>query len=331
MEAGLSHGRVPYGWRREYDLRSGAYVAQVEVPEKAEIVRECATRIAAGETPYSIAKDLNERGVPSPAGGRWDINGVSRMVLRPANIARRTHYGEDVGPGQWPAIVDEITYYTCVRILSDPSRSTRKDGQVTHLLSGIIRCGVCGGMMRPRVGSRKYPVYQCVGGVDERAFCVAIHLGKIEVIIEALAIGRLSNPDLREALVPVGDDAALAMAELEKLRTRLDEFYDAASAGELTPTGLARIEATMLPQIDAAKKRCELVTRFPLLDQLAGPDAERKWAGVDLVQRREVIRELMTIMVLRVGPGRRLPDLARADLETVRAALVDRLDITWLI
>jgi DNA invertase Pin-like site-specific DNA recombinase len=69
-ESGRAHGRLGYG----YDDR------QRIIPSEAAVVREVADRVLRGETLMSIARDLNERGVPSPGAGGWVWQQVKRAV-----------------------------------------------------------------------------------------------------------------------------------------------------------------------------------------------------------------------------------------------------------
>ena len=63
---GKPHGRIAYGYMREYDPITRALVAQRPDPDLAPIVAEIFHRVAEKETGYSIANNLNARGVPSP-------------------------------------------------------------------------------------------------------------------------------------------------------------------------------------------------------------------------------------------------------------------------
>lgn len=69
-EAGRAHGPLGYG----YDEN------QAIVPHEARIVRDVAKRLLDGETLYSIAVDLNARGLPTPGAGRWSHNQVAKVV-----------------------------------------------------------------------------------------------------------------------------------------------------------------------------------------------------------------------------------------------------------
>ncbi|MET8627956.1 recombinase family protein [Kitasatospora sp. NPDC004669] len=76
---GRPHGRAPYGYRRVYDEKTGAYLRTEIVPEQAEIVREICERVAAGQAYKRIADDLNVRRVVPPT-EFWTAKQVDRMA-----------------------------------------------------------------------------------------------------------------------------------------------------------------------------------------------------------------------------------------------------------
>ena len=306
-DAGRPHGKLLYGYSREYDPASGRLLAQVEHPEQAAVVREAARRVVAGETPYAIAQDFNARGIPTPRGGPrgWDLTQVKRLVTRPAYVAQRVYGGRVVGKGEWPAILEERTYAACVARLSDPTRRTQRDSAVRHLLSGIAVCGVCGDRVRVQ-RNRGSLAYLCASG----GFHVSRTERLVDDVVTVAAVDRLARPDLVELLAG-GEDTAVreALAEAKELRDRLSGFYDSAAApGGITPAALARIEAQMLPQIEAAEQRARRVVVAPVLVEAAGPDADARWDRLTLPQRRDVIRALMDVRILPAGRGRRTFD-----------------------
>ncbi|MBM0127342.1 recombinase family protein [Pimelobacter simplex] len=71
-QSGQAHGPLGYGYDEDQRI----------IPEEAEVVREVAQRVLDGETLYSIAADLNDRGVSTPGSGRWDSRRVERAVER---------------------------------------------------------------------------------------------------------------------------------------------------------------------------------------------------------------------------------------------------------
>jgi len=95
--AGRPHGKLLCAYWRQYDPTTRALVGQFPHPEQAEVVRECAARMARGEALYAVAADLNARDVPAPRSGQWDPTQVRRLCVNPSYIAKRTHRGVVVG------------------------------------------------------------------------------------------------------------------------------------------------------------------------------------------------------------------------------------------
>ncbi len=106
-ESGRAHGRLGYG----FDDR------QRIIPAEAAVVREVADRVIHGETLMSIARDLNERAVPSPGAGGWVWQQVKRAVsgLRDATelsepqvaVVKALVDGTEVTSTQAPRMVKE--------------------------------------------------------------------------------------------------------------------------------------------------------------------------------------------------------------------------------
>ncbi len=63
------------------------------------------------------------------------------------------------------------------------------------------------------------------------------------------------------------------------LRTR-----DTPTAGEVTPQTLSRIEARLLPEVDAAERRGPAV-HHPAGAEVSGGDARELWALLSIVQK----------------------------------------------
>ena len=81
----------------------------VIVPEQAEIVKQIFADCLAGKSTHIIAKELNERGIPSRKGGKWTggtINGILtnekyigaalyQKTYTDENFKRKRNYGEE--------------------------------------------------------------------------------------------------------------------------------------------------------------------------------------------------------------------------------------------
>ncbi|MER6249849.1 recombinase family protein [Streptomyces sp. NPDC001584] len=75
---GRPHGISPYGYRRVYDEKTGAFLREEKDPQQAPIVKEICIRVANGEPYKTIATDLMKRCVPAPA-LRWTKGMVVRL------------------------------------------------------------------------------------------------------------------------------------------------------------------------------------------------------------------------------------------------------------
>lgn len=336
---GKPHGKLLYGYRREYDMRTGKLLRQVidERPRAAiaggcmvsrcgplaiewftpsGIVRECAGRVVEGRSLYEIALDLNRRGVPTPRRSLhgWMPAQVKEQIINPGYIGRRIHQGKDVGEAKWDAILDVVVFNACVAKLTDPSRRNQRDTSIKHLLSGIATCGVCGAAMRV-VKNRGAFAYSCFRRNPQigPSFHVSRVQPRLEAWVEDVVIARLAREDA--ASLWEGDEEAAAEAlRLEKEaadeRARLDVFYDQAADGDLTPEGLKRIVSKVLPKIERleAQARGLRISRLPLIDDLVHPDPDvvrGRWEQLAMVQKREVLRALAErIEVLPAGRGR---------------------------
>ncbi|MFZ5619688.1 MAG: recombinase family protein [Pseudomonadota bacterium] len=158
---------------------------KVIVEEEAEVIRNIYRWFADGHSPMWIANHLNELGIPSPRGRNWARSAIygdqrtgvgilnnpiyvgvqiwnrSRWVTRPDGKQRKRIERD---PSEWVItehpelrIIDEAVYARVTARLE----ATRKRGKAVrsglstikgpggryprHLLSGMMRCGVCGG------------------------------------------------------------------------------------------------------------------------------------------------------------------------------------------
>lgn len=318
--AGLPHGKLLYGYRREYD-GAGRFVAQVEDAEQAAVIREVARRVLAGDPLTSIARHLTDRGVPvprQPEDGpalRWYATTVRRLLTNPGVNGKRVHRGEVVGDAVWPAIIGDADHARLVALLTAPERRTQRDSRVKHLLSGIARCGVCGGVLR-MLPNRGTPSYSCM---TRGCMKVSRAVAKVDaVVVEAVQ----AWADSFDALALEGEDDAAelqaARDEATQLAARLDGFVESALAGELSPKLLARAEADLLPRIAAAQARA--VPRSTRAEALAVVhELARVWDRCTVAQRRAVVRAVMTVTVHPVGKASRTFDASKVEVDFLGA------------
>lgn len=324
-EAGRPHGKVTYGYRRIYDQRTKALVRQEPDTEirtavaadgtvteysHAGVVRDNFTKVAAGVPLITIEDELNVKGIPSPQGSTWRRGIIRKHVMNPAYIGKRVFRGEVIGDGIWPALVDEDLYWACVRLLEDPSRTTTRAGRAVHLLSYIVRCGVCDSPVSSHQVSRhgwEGRVYSCL-----RRRCAAVKAEFLDEYVQRVVVAWLSLPETGEMLSALsgGDEqAAHARAEAARLRAELEDWRKLGEEGEVSAIAYARAEKGLTAQIAEHEARAQEAGIPPVLRGMVGEHAARKWAelGDEVAVKREIIRTVADIKLLRAGKGTRQP------------------------
>jgi DNA invertase Pin-like site-specific DNA recombinase len=308
---GRPHGRRLYGYERFYDPASGELLGQRPHPHEAEVVREIAHRFLAGDTTYAIAADLNSRGIFPPPTKRhgetiqpkWSLERLRQLLVRPSYAGFRQH-NDDLIDGTWEPIIDRDTFTKIQAKLDDPARQRNRERRdITHLLTGIARCGKCGAFMyRGHDRKRRY-TYVCRAGVGH----LARDMRSLDAFVTGLVLQELANPSLIERLSESVDDPRVvdARERARALRVRLEEATDEFTSGALSAGTLAKIEAKLMPEIERAEREARASVLPTTLPDIAGPDADACWDALTIVAKRDVIRTLFTITVLPALPGRR--------------------------
>lgn len=306
---GRPHGRVPYGYRRRYDDRTGKLVEQVPEPAEAEVVRELYDRIVKGHSLRSIAADFERRGIRTRDTEKFPARPFTPahlrdLVTKRAYIGERVHTRDGVTTvvdGQWDGIVDRKIWHEVQRIISAPERVTTRPGRGIHLLSMIALCNVCGGPLAARYNGHdpdRGTEYQC-----HRRGCVRIGYDGLNALAEAAMLAYLSRPDNVERLTAgEGNDAELdqVRAAIAEIQAELDDLADQVGAGELSATLAARAEPAIQRRLRAARDReAELATPSALRGFVApGADVARRWDAAPMSAKRQVARLLLAPDVL---------------------------------
>ncbi len=289
-------GRPPAG-RRCYGYTSDGLAI---VESEAVHVRSAAANIIAGESLRSVARTMNGSGCKTTAGNPWQPTELRRYLARPRLAGLRVHRGLVVGPGVWPALIDMDDHTVVKTILTDPSRR-RKGRPRTNLLSGVARCGVCGGRLYGRI-ERRGPIYVCESGA---------HLGRksldIDAHVSSVVVARMSLPDAAVALARPGDERQLERAREERsLTLPLDGLAEAFATGEIDRRQLAA--GTSRLRVRVSELEAEGPQHHgtaPYASLIATGDVTGTWRALPVSAQRDVIDVLMHITVKPAGRGAR--------------------------
>jgi site-specific DNA recombinase len=240
--------------------------------------------------------------------------------LNPRYIGRRIHQGEvlDGVAAMWPPVVPEDLFWTVQRILTDPKRVEQRPARAHHLLSGVIRCGVCGRKMWGNTALRgRQPHY--VGDYHCRdQGCTGISISRMDAFVERAVIAWLSEPDVFAALSSIDDSAATAQAraDADRAHVELEQWRKAAETGEITLASFKRVEKGLLARIAEAERRALSSTVPPVLRGRIGPDAKQAWQDEEttpLEIKRQIIAAVADIRVRPVGTGYRYDPAYRVE------------------
>jgi site-specific DNA recombinase len=308
--------------------RAFGYCADGTVdPVEGPVVRELFTQYAAGASIGSLARSLNERGITSTRNGPWTIVGVRKMLANPRYVAERwstvrARNGVEsrvfVAAGKWDALVAEETFRAAqARLADNVARTPAKAPNTKHLSSGLLTCGVCGGVMRSWWRSRRPSggdivntvMYKCASGSH-----VIRKATDIDALVTTEVVARLRMPDVIKALMAQEENAGRGAELTERavgLQSRLDELPDAIADGVLSPALAGQAERRIRAEMDEIEAKLgKLAERDPLALVAGKADRGAAWReliGSDLKAAQSIVRRLATSITVAKGKAGRAP------------------------
>lgn len=300
-----AEGRVSGGGSRPYGYEPDKLTLR---PAEAAVVADCAARLLAGEPVRSIARDLNERGIPAASGGLWSPQSLRRMLASPRISGQRAHHGEIVAAAKWPGIISPEDGARIRALLANPERRTNKTAR-RYLLGGLLVCGNCGERLvaRPRTGGKRR--YACAKGVGFSG-CgkTYINAEEVERFVTEAVLHRLDSRALQRAVERRQQRAPEAerwWQESEAATEQLEELATAYGQREITMNEWKAARKPIEQRLTAARKQLAKLTHGGLLDSYVGHSDRLRadWEALDLSQQHAIIAAVLDSV--RVGAARR--------------------------
>lgn len=231
-------GDFPYGYRQTDEVDEhgnpllnsrGVRIRRVELdPVTSKVVLRVNLDFDAGKSPHQIAIALTAEGIPTPQGAKlWHPNtiiGVSRsmagLLRNPMLIGKiihgkvKTEYDEKTGrvkkkkgdvaqriehDAPWLRIVpQEVWDRNQERLSKRPPSKLRDRRRPSYLLSGLVKCGVCGGpfnQISVKMGCTTHRMKGCSNGRRVKREDLE------RVVFEGLT-ARLAQPQIMEWFIP---------------------------------------------------------------------------------------------------------------------------------
>lgn len=271
------------------------------IEEEAVIVREVFDRYLKGESPVVIGLALSKRGIKTAYGKTWS-GGTVRALLESRHVAAiRMHQGEEVGPGNWPAIIDAGTWQEVRErrelrsAIHDVNLSLRR----FYLLRGLVMCSRCGTLMSgTKVGGT--PSYLCVrrNRNDDKRCVRRIAAIKLEKFVCDAAVNLLSRLTISGQLATSALPESIVNA-VEDDQRQLEELNEMWTAKEISTTEYRKMRKEIQGRISKAQRRT-VVRPMKLLEGLTGPGAQAAWKADDMTDERRnaVLRFLFSGVII---------------------------------
>lgn len=278
------------------------------VDGEAQAVRDAYSRLLDGRTLTSIAAALTAAGWKTTVGKAWNVTGVRSMLRNPRYAGQRWHLGEYRGVGAWPAIVDEATFEAAQSILGTPGRKPAGDNVLRWLGSGYYLCGRCVADVAMKATYRgivgrgtQARIYKCPACSITRA------AEPIDRYVSLVVLERLRRPDLADLLAAPTADLGPLHVEAKKLRERRKAVPRLFAQGTLSEAEAAETRQIIDDRLAEISAVFTGAGRRPAVAEvLDADDPGQAWLDLGNVRRQQSLaRELMTVRLLPVGPGRR--------------------------
>lgn len=324
-------GPRPFGWGvptdetvKKTDRKTGEEIEvpvldmTKAVPEEKAAVAHGTDMILSGGSVRGFYRWLRDKGLKTSLGKEFAHPDQAReLLLRPRNAGITVSRGEEVGRGQWEELVPEDKFRACVAILRDPARVTTPGSAPKWLGSLLYRCGrgECPEFVYvTQSGGRAYPSYRCQTGHGGGRRAETVDKYVVDTVIE-----RLSRDDAPELLEPVpeGVDVAALQAEAEQIRARMRDLGGLFGGGQLELLAFTEGMETARAQLEGVTRQlARAARRDPLVGLVGAPDVGVAWRGLELEQKRGVLRSLVTVTLKTPRPGR-MPDGGYFDYSAV--------------
>ena len=288
-------GKVPFGYR--YDRDKNTLI--VDEKEK-EIIKEVFSRYLEGQSPQSISDALG-----------FKSDRIVSQILKRKSLTGKIVYRGETYNGLHEAIIDEDEF---LKTQEEIKNRSRFKGQNTHLLSGFLYCGNCGGRMRYQkwgndgyklVCYSHYPSSKKYMIKDINCDNMRYDAERVEtaVVNEILNLSFELSQNTKSTKVSAENNLSKALEREEKALKKLLSLYkyldDDKSLLEQIKLSRQNIKRLM-SKIEEAKKQKLNTQKLDKTKELI-KSVESTWEYMTISDKRQILRELLDKIVLKNG------------------------------
>jgi site-specific DNA recombinase len=302
MDQIAAEGRPHGGNRRPFGYENDRITVR---PDEAEVIRQMVGRYLAGESLRSLCMWLEDNGIRTTTGVEWHSPSL-RGVLRSGRIAGlREHRGEVVGPAVWDAIITPADRDRVLARMAEQAVTGRRSPR-RYLLSGLLRCGRCGGKLfsSPRGERRRYV---CVSGPDHGGGCgrLTVTAEPLEQMLAEAILQRLDSPALAEAMSgQSGNTLAVELSDaLAADQTQLDELAAMFGKQEISAREWRAAREPVERRMRDRQRQLRATTHTDALAGLPcnGSQLRDQWPGLNLTRQAAIVSAILDHAVIDPG------------------------------
>lgn len=287
-------GRAPYG----YVVSERQLVPDPR--EAATVKRVFAMYLDQNEGVRRIARRLNEEGILTRTGRPWTAGAVRNVLRNAAYTGLYRRLGVTVTRAH-QALVTQSQHAEVLRRMTSRRTAPATQERREYLLSGLVRCGYCGGPMigarRPGEGTEvvEYSYYRCQAATNEGR--CAYHTRRAEVL-EAEALAELSRsggptPVSARPRRETGHEARRAALD----RT-LDHMLERRATGQWTDADLVRRAAPIVLEQLSMEAAAALGQTEPVEPDAARTRLIEEWDDLSFEERRSLLHHAVAEIVV---------------------------------
>lgn len=325
---GLNVGGRVYGYENKEvrDAERRIHVTYEISPTESTIVREIFTRYAQGDGLRAITKDLNARHVAKARVGRrgtgsWSTSAIWGMLRneryrgvivwgrREKTYRRGTKVRLPTDPHEWVVVErpelrivsDELWFAVQAKIGDSRMRNGRKGGRPPrYLLSGMVRCGQCGGpltVVNHRHGTDVVKVYVCAYHRERGDAVCSSTTRRPVTAVNDLVVDWVQQNVLSEDVI---------LETLSIIRARLEERTQATTSD--------------LPDLER-----RMVTLRAEIDRLVGALASTDQRPAPIVRAIADRQEELSVLDARIRSAKAAPGAIELEIRRMEAEVRGRL------
>lgn len=281
---------------------------------EAAVIRELAHRFTNGASYWSLAIDLNQRGILTQHGKDWNALKIRNLLIRPINAGIVDHKGVEY-VAESAAILTKDEWDDLQAAISLSKRTSVHPGRTRkHVLQGYLFCGLCGKKLfhkskQQRDGS--YKTTAACGKTDSQTGrpngCGKVSR-MVEPIIDLLSdciMARLESPELAASLATYESDTT-TLRELHVRQRALEgrsveitnDYY---VSGLLNRDEFERMKSSVDLELRAVEKSIQQQTSSRVTTE-AAIEFRSKWVNSGIHWQRDLLSTLGVEIVVHPRP-----------------------------